>query len=136
MCLVLQSSIPKFEIFKEYPENELSDAIKSSSKRELIIFRFDSGFYKLEGKRQNCTKEMVEVKILAKKNQSEDKGPKLSKTEQLMLFKEWFDKNKRQPQPFEMYEGMNLYKFYEKCSKDKRDFEEMAKILTDIFPKH
>lgn len=130
--LVLQTSISKFETFKEYPENELIDSIKSSNKKELIIFRDDPVFYKLEGKKGICNKEPTDIKIFVKKTSPQgNDSPKLTKTEQLMLYKEWYDKNKRQPHPCEIYENLNIYKFYEKCYKDKREVEEVDKILKD-----
>ena len=127
--LVLQSSLSNFELFNEYEEDEIMNAIKNSTKKELIIVRTSEGFFKYEGRRQNCSKTPVDIKIMVKKPPTENDGPKMSDDEKLGIFKEWYEANKRTPNPNEIYNGVDVDKFFRKFYKDGQFVDKVREFI-------
>ena len=126
---VLQTSIETFDLFTEYAEEELINAIKNANKKETIIIRNEEGFYKLEGKKNKCDKTQVDVKITVKRNNDKDNKPKLDEDEKLMLFQEWYENNKRVPEPNETYGLLDVDKYYRKFCKDKQLVDKIREFV-------
>lgn len=127
----LQSTLQQFEPFHEYSQEEIENAIKASSKKETVICRSGDCFLKFEGKRGNCSSNVVDVKILVKKPPSEE-GPKMTDDERLSLFKEWYEQNQRIPTPNEHFGFLNVDQFYRKFYKNKQFVEKISTVLGQI----
>lgn len=127
--IILQSSIGSFTPFSEEDEETITESIKASTKKEIVIVRDGEGFYKFEGKRGSFTKIAVDVKILVKKPPSATDPPKLDEEEKLSIFKEWYASNKRLPEPDELYGNLNVDKYYRKYYKDKQFVEKIREIV-------
>ena len=129
MQTVLQSSISKYEPFKNYEKDDIIKDIKNSTKKELVIVRTSDGFLSYEGKRNVCETKPVEIKIMIKKSVATNDKPKLSTDEQLLKFKEWYNENKRDPKPFETIDGFDLDKYYRKYCKNKNFVDKINEFV-------
>ena len=127
--IALQSTIASFKMFDKCKEDEIINAIKNSTRKEVVIVKAHEGFLKYEGKRGSCEACPVDVKILVKKPPQERTTPKLTQEEEMMIFKEWMEANRRVPNPDETYNNLNIDKFYRKYYKNKQWVEQINSLL-------